>query len=154
MGTRREGRPDPRAPTGRHAAVEIGRLTGLDPDRRGRDRLAPVPERSDPPAPAGHEGLRIEVRSGPPARVHVAGDLDLHTAAELADRLDELDTGDVIVDCEDLRFVDSIGVSLLVRMHHELRARGRTLSLRNVSGVPKRTLEILGLTEALGVTEV
>jgi anti-anti-sigma factor len=83
--------------------------------------------------------------------VRLAGDLDLRTAPALGERLRELVGGDVVVECSGLRFVDSIGVTLLVRMHHEFEARRTTLALRGITGVPQRTLEILGLVETLDI---
>ncbi|HZP30441.1 MAG TPA: STAS domain-containing protein [Acidimicrobiia bacterium] len=152
MGRRREERTDS-APLGLYTAVDIGRVAGADPDRPGPEP-EPAPGRRGASAAADDaHALRITVEEGPPVVLHVAGDLDLHTSPQLADRLDAVGEGDVVVDCEHLRFVDSIGVSLLVRIAHELRAEGRTLALRNVSSVPHRTLEILGLTEMLGVRD-
>ena len=135
-------RPDLGVGVGRHSAVES--------TRRRKKSGAGAREAA---SPAGAEELRIEVRGGSPVSVRVAGDLDLRTAPVLADRIDGLGPVDVVIECDDLRFVDSIGVSLLVRMRHEFRAHGRTLVLRGVSGVPRRTLEILGLTDSLGLAD-
>ena len=117
--TRGQGpRPDPGAAAGHHAAAEIGRLAGGESTRRPK-----VPGGGGDAAHARDAGrdLRIEVRSGSPVSVRVVGDLDLHTAPVLRDRIQELGPVDVLVECDELRFVDSTGVSLLVRMHHDLR---------------------------------
>ena len=149
--TRGQGpRPGPGAAAGHHTAAEIGRLAGVESTRRRKD-----PGVGGDAARARDTGreLRIEVRGGSPVSVRVVGDLDLRTAPALRDRIQELGPVDVIVECDELHFVDSTGVSLLVRMHHDLRSRGRTLRLRGVAGVPRRTLEILGLTETLGLVD-
>ena len=143
-------RPDAGVGAGHHAAAEIGRLAGVESTGRRKDAGA---EGNDARAREAGRDLRIDVRGGSPVSVRVVGDLDLHTAPILRDRMQELGPVDVVVECDELRFVDSTGVSLLVRMHHDLRSRGRTLRLRGVAGVPRRTLEILGLTETLGLVD-
>src|SRR5699024_3495624 len=53
--------------------------------------------------------------------VTVSGDLDLHTRQQTAAVLDELDNceaDDVIVDLQDLGFMDSTGVSALLTLAH------------------------------------
>src|SRR5690242_619561 len=120
MARDRDGRRDARPARGRLAAVDIGRLTGADP---GRPAAAPVVA----PAPAPDApGLEIDVRGDGPVTVRLIGDLDLQTAPALGQRLRDLAGADVVVECEGLRFVDSIGVTLLVRMHHEFQTRGST----------------------------
>ena len=147
MARDRDGRRDARPSRGRLAAVDIGRLTGADPAPRSGPSAAAA---AAPPA-LDHEGLEIDIRTDDPVTVRLAGDLDLRTAPALGERLRELVGGDVVVECSGLRFVDSIGVTLLVRMHHEFEARGTTLALRGITGVPQRTLEILGLVETLDI---
>jgi anti-anti-sigma factor len=146
MARDRESRHGARSATGRRAAVEIGRLTQSERHRAGTATppAAPLP----PPEP---DGLEIDIRGDAPVVVRLAGDLDLRTASALDDRLRAVSGVDVVIDCEGLRFVDSMGVSLLVRIHNEFTTRGATLRLRGVTGVPQRTLEILGLTETLDI---
>jgi len=146
MARDRDGRPDAHPARVRRPAAEVGRLTTADSGPRDEATRRP------PPAPPGPEAdLRIDVREGSPVRVRLSGELDLRTAAGLGDRLRPLSSSDVVIECEALRFVDSIGVSTLVRLHHDFQERGGTLCLRGVTGVPRRTLEILGLTETLDI---
>jgi anti-anti-sigma factor len=146
MARDREGRHGARSATGRRAAVEIGRLTESE-----RHRAAPGAPVRPPDPSAEPEGLEIDIRGDGPVIVRLAGDLDLRTASALDDRLRAVSGVDVVIDCEGLRFVDSMGVSLLVRIHNDFATRGATLRLRGVTGVPQRTLEILGLTETLDI---
>jgi anti-sigma B factor antagonist len=148
MARDRAGRRDAGPAHGHHAAVEIGRLTGLEATRgSGPDESLTAARAPAPDLP----GLEIDVRGDAPVTVRLTGDLDLHTAPALGERLGDLTEADVVVECEGLRFVDSIGVTQLVRMHQEFRARGASLALRGITGVPQRTLEILGLTETLDI---
>jgi anti-anti-sigma factor len=151
MARDRDGRHGARSATGRRAAVEIGRLTESE---RHRVTTGPATLRPEPaPERAGLDvdGLEIDIRGEAPVTVRLVGDLDLRTASALDDRLRSVSGVDVVIDCQGLRFVDSMGVSLLVRIHNEFTTRGATLRLRGVSGVPQRTLEILGLTETLDI---
>ena len=52
-------------------------------------------------------------------RVVLCGDLDLATAPELERALDRL-TGEVTLDCHQLEFIDSTGLSVLMRAHNRL----------------------------------
>jgi anti-anti-sigma factor len=151
MARDRESRSGARSASGRRAAVEIGRLTRSERHRAGPEGPPLRPE--PPPERAGLEidGLEIDIRGEAPVTVRLTGDLDLRTASALDDRLRTVSGVDVVIDCAGLRFVDSMGVSLLVRIHNEFTTRGATLRLRGVTGVPQRTLEILGLTETLDI---
>lgn len=64
--------------------------------------------------------------------VHLAGELDLYTAAGLRARLAELiDTGHhlLVVDLDHLDFIDAIGVSALIATCRGLQAKGGCLHL-------------------------
>jgi anti-anti-sigma factor len=77
------------------------------------------------------------------------GDLDIATAPALRDALSSLDGTDLVIDCTDLQFLDSTGVALFVHLKTTHEHSGHSVTLRNVNGTPRRTLEILGLLEAL-----
>jgi anti-anti-sigma factor len=96
------------------------------------------------------EPLAIDVKVGSPVTVTLRGDLDLHTVPSLRRTLVMLRDDDVVIDCAELHFLDSSGISLLV---DEQRVRDRTLrliQLRNMGGPARRSLEICGLVETLG----
>jgi anti-anti-sigma factor len=87
-----------------------------------------------------------------PCPIH--GEYDLANASELATKLHRVCVdlrGDVILDCEYLRFWDSSAISVLVDTQRRLRARGRDMRLINLTGSPRRVLEILGIAESFGV---
>jgi anti-anti-sigma factor len=93
------------------------------------------------------EPLSIAVAEGRPTIVTLVGDLDLATVSTLRAALSRLDGADLIVDCAELQFLDSTGISLFVELGNEREHVGRTMVLRNVTGIPRRTLEICGLLE-------
>ena len=84
----------------------------------------------------------------------IYGEYDLANAAELAARLQRISDdsrGDVVVDCEYLRFWDSSAVTVLVDAQQRLRTQGRNLLLINLTSSPRRILEVLGIAESFGV---
>jgi len=87
-------------------------------------------------------------------RFQVRGEVDLATADALEARLRVLavvTAADVILDCRDLTFIDSIGIGVFVRFHRNLDAQGRELRVVNMSEHVRRPFDILGLTERLGI---
>lgn len=94
----------------------------------------------------------LSITEGPEGHlvVHLAGELDLETAAALEAPLDELlerRGAEVVVDLGGVEFMDSSGIALLLR----LAARFGPLKLRGVSPVVRRVIEEVGLSERLGV---
>jgi anti-sigma B factor antagonist len=85
----------------------------------------------------------------------MSGEVDIATAPQLrADLLGAAAASpksDVVLDCEDLSFVDSSAVRVLVEAHNALAAQGRAFRMVNVPRVPRRRLETFGLTDLLGV---
>ncbi|MFO7547489.1 MAG: STAS domain-containing protein [Acidimicrobiia bacterium] len=85
------------------------------------------------------------------ARVAFAGPLDLATAEQLRESIQEkLDpsVSQLVVDLSNIGFVDSIGISLLVSVHNRLVEQGASMRLI----APRRLqdlLELSGLTEIL-----
>jgi anti-sigma B factor antagonist len=55
--------------------------------------------------------------------------------------------GAVVVDLEDLTFIDSTGISALLEMRRRLDAEGRGLRVQNVSSAAARIFELTGLTD-------
>jgi anti-anti-sigma factor len=62
-------------------------------------------------------------------------------------------TGDLIVDCVRLEFIDSIGVAVIAKMRRLLTVHKRTLRLVNLSPRARRPFELLGLGEFFGLGE-
>ena len=86
--------------------------------------------------------------------VRVFGEIDLATCEGLRDRLclivaDSAD--DLVLDCTELEFMDSSGIGVLVDISKSLDRHGRRLRVRHLPRVTFRAIEVLGLTEILGV---
>lgn len=91
------------------------------------------------------------------SRLVLVGEIDAHTAPELAEHLDPLpgddagDVSDVTLDVAGVDFIDSSGLRLIVEAHQRAEAAGRRLVVRRPSTAVVRLLEISGLTEHLAV---
>jgi len=82
------------------------------------------------------------------AVVAVNGELDLSTAPVLTRCLAPVigaHPRDVILDLAGLEFIDSTGLTLIVRTSNELRVHAGTLALAHPSPPVRRVLELVGL---------
>lgn len=72
-----------------------------------------------------------EPGSSEPALVCVAGELDLSNSDAVRARLDEiaLVASRVILDMQNLEFIDSTGLSTIVRLEKQLKERGSQLAV-------------------------
>ncbi|MEA2213081.1 MAG: anti-sigma factor antagonist [Solirubrobacteraceae bacterium] len=97
--------------------------------------------------------FRVEVRTeGRAAVVVVRGELDLATSPELEDQLRRIwDTGSeqLVIDLRELEFMDSTGLSVIVKAHQRLTDEGRRLTLVRGSQQVQRLLDLTGVSERL-----
>jgi anti-anti-sigma factor len=98
-----------------------------------------------------NDHLAIEVTVGSPVIVTLRGDLDLRAVPLLRRTLNMLSDDHIVIDCTNLRFLDSTGISVFVEIQRDRERTGRIMQLRNVAGPARRTLEICGLIDTLGV---
>jgi anti-anti-sigma factor len=85
-------------------------------------------------------------------RYPVSGDVDLDTAPDLEAQLLVLVNAtddDLVLDCTDLRFIDSTGIHAVTRTQRLIELQGRQLRVENLTGMARRTFEILGLIETM-----
>ena len=100
-----------------------------------------------------NELLTIEIGgSTNHVRAALRGELDGYTAPMLWERLEPTlgATRDVELDCNDLGFVDSEGLAVLIRLAQQLGDRGR-LVLRSPRAHVTRLLEITGMGTLMDV---
>ena len=82
--------------------------------------------------------------------VRLRGDQDLSTIPALTvdlARAIALDHADLVVDLGDVQFMDASAVGIIIGARRFLRARGRSLTLRSLSGVARRIVEICDLED-------
>jgi anti-anti-sigma factor len=115
-----------------------------------------MPDIGDPAELRSTE-FSVEQRSDGGEMVLVlSGELDLSSAPELERALTEIgaQAGDrVVFDLSHLSFMDSTGVSVLVRAKQDADAGGRSIAVRQPTGQVRRLLELVGLLDRLEVEE-
>jgi anti-sigma B factor antagonist len=91
------------------------------------------------------------------AVISVAGELDLASSPALEEELERVAQSDakvVVVDLSNLEFMDSTGLSVLVRAHQRAEENGRRLGLVNGSQQVQRLLTLTGVADRLTLTDV
>jgi anti-anti-sigma factor len=80
--------------------------------------------------------------------IQVEGELDLAVADQLQEILDRVvdEYARVLINLENCEFIDSTGIALVLRAHHQMAKQGRCLALYGPSSQVLRTLSITGLT--------
>jgi anti-anti-sigma factor len=83
---------------------------------------------------------------------HIHGDFDVATVPHyraLLRRAINVSDADVLVDCTQMTFIDSTGITALLEAHRLLTERGRHLLVANVKPRLRRPFEILGVEDLL-----
>ena len=99
----------------------------------------------------------VRVDYGEPGAVvvRVAGEVDMAVEPVLTQALQEAvahgGVRRVIVDLEDLRFLDSSGIHSLVKGYHAAAAAGQSFRVRNAKGAVVRVLRVTGVADVLGL---
>jgi anti-sigma B factor antagonist len=100
-----------------------------------------------------HDVGRLEVRPWPDRDrvvLAVSGELDIASVGALQDQLNELHLAgwnDVVLDLRELTFIDSCGLSLLLREERAARRAGASFAIVDGSPPLARMLEIVGLED-------
>lgn len=82
----------------------------------------------------------------------LVGELDVISAPDLARRLETVLAQPhprVVLELSELRFVDSAGVSVLIKAKRDFESRGRTLVLRHPTEHLERVFALVGLADWL-----
>lgn len=98
----------------------------------------------------------VVVRREPGVVVQVSGEVDISNADMLAEAIQEwlrTNPGDLTLECDGLRFIDSTGLGLTVRLHNELAERGHRLVLSGLAPAVRRPFEVTNLTDVLEVRD-
>jgi anti-sigma B factor antagonist len=93
------------------------------------------------------EALTVNVAAGEPPRLRIVGELDLRTTRTVTAAAYSLGSHDLVIDCSGLTFLDSHGVSALVRLYRDRQAIGARRVLTGLTGSPRRVLEMMALLD-------
>ncbi len=86
----------------------------------------------------------------------VSGELDLAASPTLEERLDEVfgnGASHLIIDLRQLEFIDSTGLSVLVKAHQRAGESGCRFGLVNGGSQVRRLLSLTGIAERLTVAD-
>jgi anti-anti-sigma factor len=101
--------------------------------------------------------LEVDVRDGDQAVViGVSGELDLASSPGLEEELDRhmtSGTGLVIVDLRQLEFMDSTGLSVLVRAHQQATENGQRFAVVRGPAQVQRLLNLTGVADRLTLVD-
>jgi anti-sigma B factor antagonist len=124
-------------------------------------RMYPACERPVGPAPDYNAAVATELSitrrdDERGAQLVLSGELDVVSAPELEQRLAELLSEShtrVLLDLNGLSFVDSAGVSVLIKAKQTAESNGRTLVLRRPTEQLERVFALVGLADWLAVED-
>lgn len=89
--------------------------------------------------------------------VVIAGELDHFAAPQIRRRLDDILSDPavthMVLDLENLTFMDSSGIGVLLGRLRELQARGGTLSVKNMQPSVEKLFRLSGLQQVIGIEE-
>jgi anti-sigma B factor antagonist len=101
--------------------------------------------------------FQVEVHSEDHTTViSVSGELDLASSPALEEELERVAKSDatvIVVDLAELEFMDSTGLSVLVRAHQRAQDSGRRLGLVNGSQQVQRLLALTGVADRLTLAD-
>ena len=86
--------------------------------------------------------------------VEVVGELDVFTAPQLASAIDDDEGYDYLVlDLGEVPFMSSVGIGLISSLHRRLSRTGKAVALAGVQPDVSHLLEVMGLLDALLLTD-
>jgi anti-sigma B factor antagonist len=101
--------------------------------------------------------FRLEVRQqGQATVIAVSGELDLASSPALQEELDRAAASDselLIIDLRELDFMDSTGLSVLVRAHQRIEEQGRQLAMVKGPQQVQRLLSLTGVAERMTLVD-
>jgi anti-anti-sigma factor len=96
----------------------------------------------------------ISSRDGRRIVVAVAGEIDIASVQSVRHQLDAAEAAGadpLVLDLEDVTFMDSTGVAMIIDAQRRAEAAGRTFALRRVRAQPFRVLQIVGVAEEIPI---
>ncbi len=106
-----------------------------------------------------HGQLRFEI-SAHPAQVHIAvrGEVDVLTAPQLLDTIlaatlfqEVPDVRTVVVDFDEVTFLDSSGIAALLHAQRRVHDHGQQMVLTRLSTIALKAIELAGVGPQLGI---
>ena len=94
-------------------------------------------------------------RSNDTVTAYVTGELDQCSAQGIRRELDKLirdpEVRRLILDFKDMSFMDSSGIGVILGRYRELRARGGTVAVRNMTPPVRRIFLLAGMNQVIDI---
>lgn len=91
-------------------------------------------------------------------RICLNGDLDHHEArgliGKIEDRLEDSMPRDCVLDMTHVKFMDSSGIAVILRVHKRMRELGGRLWVENVPSQPMRVMDAAGIDRLISITSL
>ena len=96
--------------------------------------------------------LRTSIAQGPAPTVYLAGEMDLDCADTLREAVAEAARGaqTVVLDFTDVKFIDSSGTGIFVRISLDMKSQGMPMVARNLSPAVRGVFDMLRVRELVG----
>lgn len=97
--------------------------------------------------------VSVSHEAGRPLLIRVEGEVDLSNASLLEEKITEADRGEknVLLDLEGLEFIDSTGLTVIVRLGKRIKERGGELSIAIVKPSIRKLFAITALDKQFGI---
>ncbi len=89
--------------------------------------------------------------------VTLSGDLDIYATSAFKEELSKLldkENKDIVIDCENLNYIDSTGLGALISVYQNVSENGHGIRLKNTKPNIKKIFEITRLDEIFEFEEV
>lgn len=91
--------------------------------------------------------MKINVKSTEPLVIEIIGKLDTLVSDEFQEKAEKIideNSGNIIFDCKDLKYISSSGLRALLLLARKAKASGNTISMRGVNASVSEAMEISG----------
>lgn len=89
--------------------------------------------------------------------IAIKGEIDIYSAPgfkeSISESIKDVD-GDIILDCSELSYIDSMGLGILVGALKRVREKGHDIIIRNPRSTVRKLFKITGLDKAFIIEEV
>jgi anti-anti-sigma factor len=90
-------------------------------------------------------------------RFRLHGEIDFVAAPEIEEQLlafVNTTTSEVVLDCDGLKFIDSVAIAMLLSVRRVVRTQGRQMRVVSLRGIARHATDALGLTKTLTMSDL